>query len=251
MTTLVESGATDVADRAAARWWAEHVAAARYRAAQAWARAAGASVPIAPGGTICYTFAATQSRLRWRSGGYDPATDTWALIGERIGPATAPALSPVRWWRDEATRYVTRGPQLVPAVVMEPAPEWPFELIRTPVDPERGTLGVTPRLPFTWFSHVVPRGLLEEVARIHELEVRVRRAAGDAGDAAVSRAREAARTSGLTYEEALAEEANPPPGREVADAAAQRLTGHHVGCRCGDCRRIRAGALELARSCPP
>lgn len=22
---------------------------------------------------------------------------------------TAPVLSPVRWWRDDATRYVTRG----------------------------------------------------------------------------------------------------------------------------------------------
>ena len=47
---------------------------------------------------------------------------------------TTPVLSPVRWWRDDATRYVTRGPQAVPAAVqLDPA--WMFELL-APLDPE-------------------------------------------------------------------------------------------------------------------
>jgi hypothetical protein len=45
---------------------------------------------------------------------------------------TAPVLSPVRWWRDDATRYVTRGPQTVPAA--KPDPAWMFELL-APLDP--------------------------------------------------------------------------------------------------------------------
>lgn len=47
---------------------------------------------------------------------------------------TAPVLSPVRWWRDDATRYVTRGPQQVPAAA-QPDPAWMFELL-APLDPE-------------------------------------------------------------------------------------------------------------------
>jgi hypothetical protein len=46
---------------------------------------------------------------------------------------TAPVLSPVRWWRDDATRYVTRGPQVVPAA--RPDSVWMFELL-APLDPE-------------------------------------------------------------------------------------------------------------------
>jgi hypothetical protein len=45
---------------------------------------------------------------------------------------TAPLLSPVRWWRDDATRYVTRGPQLVPGALRAP---WMFELLARPADP--------------------------------------------------------------------------------------------------------------------
>ena len=71
------------------------------------------------------------------------------------------------------------------------------------------------------------------------------------GDVAVDRARETARASGLTFEEALADEASPQPGRDVADAAAQRMTGHQAGCWCGDCRCARAWALDLARNCAP
>lgn len=36
--------------------------------------------------------------------------------------------SPVRWWRDDATRYVTRGPQLVPAA-QQPDLQWAFDLV--------------------------------------------------------------------------------------------------------------------------
>lgn len=46
----------------------------------------------------------------------------------------APVLSPVRWWRDDASRYVTRGPQIVPAAKREPC-AWAYELLR-PSDPD-------------------------------------------------------------------------------------------------------------------
>ena len=39
--------------------------------------------------------------------------------------------TPVRWWRDDATRYVTRGPQVVPATTTT---EWQFDLL-APMDP--------------------------------------------------------------------------------------------------------------------
>lgn len=39
---------------------------------------------------------------------------------------------PVRWWRDDATRYQTRGPQKVLAAAEgTPALQWPFELLRS------------------------------------------------------------------------------------------------------------------------
>lgn len=48
---------------------------------------------------------------------------------------TAPVLSPVRWWRDDATRYVTRGPQLVPAATQSDLTAWAAEMLRGPADP--------------------------------------------------------------------------------------------------------------------
>lgn len=42
--------------------------------------------------------------------------------------------TPVRWWRDDATRYVTRGPQAVPAAAPQPMPAWAIELL-APMDP--------------------------------------------------------------------------------------------------------------------
>lgn len=44
--------------------------------------------------------------------------------------------TPVRWWRDDATRYVTRGPhgpQTVPSARVDAS--WAFELISGPIDP--------------------------------------------------------------------------------------------------------------------
>jgi hypothetical protein len=46
---------------------------------------------------------------------------------------TAPLLSPVRWWRDDATRYQTRGPQVVPAAAPTEM-QWAFEVL-SPLDP--------------------------------------------------------------------------------------------------------------------
>ncbi len=40
--------------------------------------------------------------------------------------------TPVRWWRDDATRYQARPPYKAP----EPEPRWAFELLTGSVDPE-------------------------------------------------------------------------------------------------------------------
>lgn len=42
--------------------------------------------------------------------------------------------TPVRWWRDDAQRYVTRGPQIVPAAKCE-AMQWALDLISQPINP--------------------------------------------------------------------------------------------------------------------
>lgn len=36
--------------------------------------------------------------------------------------------TPVRWWRDDSTRYVTRGPQTVPEALRDDV-QWAFDLI--------------------------------------------------------------------------------------------------------------------------
>ncbi|HET9893262.1 MAG TPA: hypothetical protein VFQ42_22480 [Mycobacterium sp.] len=42
---------------------------------------------------------------------------------------TPPVLSPVRWWRSNADRHRTRGPQIVPAAAQEPGTALAFDLI--------------------------------------------------------------------------------------------------------------------------
>lgn len=89
---------------------------------------------------------------------------------------TAPVLSPVRWWRSPETRYVTRGPQTVPAAA-QPDPGWMFELL-APIDP------ATTRELARMFGACDPSSLHEALERehtLHKMAAEIRAEAWSAG----------------------------------------------------------------------
>lgn len=64
----------------------------------------------------------------------------------------------MRWWRDDATRYATRGPQLVPAAQLLEVHQWAVDLIQQPMDP-----GLAACLKLAGFEYLV------EFARVPEI----------------------------------------------------------------------------------